>query len=167
MHPPKDPEPMNHIIIGACMLLGVVLFRQLMRRFRYRRLLQAWKEAQARLEDNDLEGAQALLQRCTRLEPLWLPARGLHAATLMNLGRFDEAEKEFQLVAQLEPRNHAGHLDLGMFYACCLPDRKDAAIEALAKAVECEPKVREFLATDRRLDRLRQEPGFQELLEEG
>ena len=84
------------------------------------------------------------------------------AAPLANAGRFDEAIALMRRDAESHP-DHPGLLyNLACYEA--LADRRDDAIEHLGRAVELNPRFREFAEQDSDFASLRDDPRFGEVL---
>lgn len=130
------------LVYGLLVLFGIVGVQMLMRFARRRRLLRSWKLAEAGLQEGEegISRAETALRRCLKLEPLWTPARMLLADVLARQGRLEDAEAEFQLSAQLHPREAEGHIRLALFYVVHHPERKEEALSALRVALECAPE---------------------------
>jgi len=124
------------------------------------RLRRAWKRSVEALEAGDTVAAEVALRSCVKQSPSWVPARRLLARTLVALRRFDEAEDHLRLVAQFEPRNAEGHLELAMFLANCPPVRADEAVASLTTAVEFAPRLREEIDRRPEFAVLREHPQF-------
>lgn len=127
------------------------------------RLRRAWKRSVDALGAGDLVGAEKALRFCVKQSPSWVPARKFLARVLVALQRFDEAEKHLRLVAQFEPRNAEGHLELALFLANCPPARPDEAVQSLATAIEFAPRLRDEIGQKPELAALRDHPRFREL----
>jgi len=129
------------------------------------RARKAWTAGFEALKHGDVEAAEAAFRKCVRLIPSAAPAHRALGRILAHRGGFAEAEEHLQFATQLEPRNGEGHLDLGLFLAMCVPQRAEEAVDALAKAVEFAPRLREQLAAADALAGLRTNPRFRDLLE--
>ena len=127
------------------------------------RMRRAWKRSVEALEAGDTAAAEKALRSCVKQSPSSVPPRRLLARTLVAQRQFDEAEKHLRLVAQFEPRNADGHLELAMFLANCPPVRPEEAIGSLSTAIEYAPRLRADLGTMREFASLRDHPRFQEL----
>ena len=155
---------MNRIFIGLGVLALLLLYQWGVGRMRMSRMKREWERALRAFKDKDLETAQKSLQRCVRLMPMWTPARFMLGTERAKRGRLADAEAQLTLGADLEPRSPEGHLQLGMFYVTCLPDRAEEAIAALERAAACDPSLREHFANAPGLDAIRSHPRFQQLI---
>lgn len=111
--------------------------------------------------------AERVFRKCVRLVPVWTGSRKMLAVALVKQNKLDEAEEQFRMASELEPRKPEGHLDLGFFLATLRPDRQEEAIDSFARAVEFDPEIRAVLQNEQRLDALKQNPRFNELLHDG
>jgi tetratricopeptide (TPR) repeat protein len=84
------------------------------------------------------------------------------AAPLARAGKFDEAIALMQRDAELHRDQPALLYNLACYEA--LADRRDDALEHLARAVELSPRFREFAADDEDFATLRDDPRFSEVL---
>ncbi len=161
---PKGLVTMNRVFIGLGILALLLLYQWGTSRMRMSRLKREWETALRAFKDKDLETAQKSLQRCVRLMPMWTPARFMLGGVLAKRGRLADAEAQLKLGADLEPRSPEGHLQLGMFYVVCHPDRAGEAIAALERAAACDPALREQFANAPGLEAIRSHPRFQQLI---
>ena len=152
------------IHVGVAILLSIILLRWAVGYWRQSRLKHWWRKGQAALEVHDFVAAEVALRECVRLAPIYAPVRRVLGRVLAHRHKLQEAEEHLRMGAELEPRNPAGHLDLGLFLAMTNPERIEEAIDALAKAVECDPDLRGALSNEARLMHLRQHKRFRELL---
>lgn len=155
---------MTYTFLGLGLLLGIVLLQWGSRYWKLTRLKRSWAMGQEALTRGDLEAAEAAIQTCVRLAPVSAGLQRVLGNVLARRGKLDEAEKRLRLGADLEPRNAAGHLDLGFFFALCFPDRHREAIDAFTAAVACDGRLRKTLLEHPRLQLLHQDPRFVELL---
>jgi tetratricopeptide (TPR) repeat protein len=84
------------------------------------------------------------------------------AAPLARAGKFDEAIALMQRDADVHRDQPALLYNLACYEA--LADRRDDALEHLARAVELSPRFREFAADDEDFAGLRDDPRFSEVL---
>lgn len=131
------------------------------RGWRARRL---WERGIHAVNGGRWEEAERTFRKCVRLVPVWTGSRKMLAVALVKQNKLDEAEEQFRLASELEPRKPEGHLDLGFFLATLRPGRQEEAIDAFARAVEYDPEVRAVLREEHRLDALRTNPRFNQLL---
>lgn len=108
--------------------------------------------------------AERAFRKCVRLVPVWTGSRKMLAVALVRQNKLDEAEEQFRMASELEPRKPEGHLDLGFFLATLRPDRQDDAIDAFARAIEFDPEIRTILDDEDRLAQLKRNPRFAQLL---
>lgn len=155
---------MNRIMIGLGLLALLLAYHWGRGRMRMTRMKKSWESALLALKDNNLEAAEGHFTRCVRLMPMWTPARFMLGGVLAKRGRFVEAEAQLKMGADLEPRSADGHVQLGMFYLVCQPERADDAIASLEQAVACDPALRERFAKEPQLAPLRTHPRFQRLI---
>ncbi len=155
---------MYRIFVGLGILALLLMYQWGRGRMRMSRMKREWEIALRAFKDKDLETAQKSLQRCVRLMPTWTPARFMLGGVLAKRGRLADAEEQLKLGADLEPRNPEGHLQLGMFYVVCHPDRADEAIAALERAAACDPSLRDQFAKAPGLEAIKSHPRFQQLV---
>jgi tetratricopeptide (TPR) repeat protein len=84
------------------------------------------------------------------------------AAPLAQAGRFDEAIALMRRDAERQPDHPALLYNLACYEA--LADRRDDALEHLGRAVELNPRFREFAEQDSDFAALRDDPRFSEVL---
>jgi tetratricopeptide (TPR) repeat protein len=84
------------------------------------------------------------------------------AAPLARSGRFDEAIALMQRDAEVHPDHPALLYNLACYEA--LADRGDDALEHLARAIELNPRFREYAEQDDDFAALRDDPRFSEVL---
>lgn len=150
-------------IFGALVLLGgLVALRSGSQYFNALRTKKAWAGVQADLERGDFASAEKQITRCIKLMPLWLHPRFLLGAVLAKQGKLDAAEEALKMALALEPRQPAGHIELGIFYVTAA-DRLDDGVDAFIEALEHDPKAWRVLETDPRLEAFRQTEAFAEL----
>ncbi len=154
----------SEILLGICMLLGIVGIQLAFRKFRMRRMKRHWERAAAACESGDFAGAGPALEKCVSLMPLWVPARALLGVVQARLGKLDKAEEHLKMVSELQPRHAEGHIELAVFYVNFQPGRSGDALAALARAVACDPEARKRIELDERLNGLRGADGFRALL---
>jgi tetratricopeptide (TPR) repeat protein len=129
------------------------------------RARKLWDRGAAAYEQGRTEEALDAFRKLARMAPSWSPARRMYGVTLMQAGEPVRAEEELRLAAELEPRNAQGWLDLGTFLATRGSERHDEALDALERAVELAPRMREELDRIRLLESLHDDPRFRALLE--
>jgi len=134
------------------------------RGWRARRL---WEQGIHAVNGQDWPAAEKVFRKCVRLVPIWTASRKLLAVALVKQNKLDEAEEQFRMASDLEPRKAEGHLDLGFFLATQRAERQEEAIDAFARAVEFDPQVREVLMKEHRLAPLLENVRFAELVREG
>ncbi len=156
---------MSNAYLGFALLLGVLAVRWALGYWRMYRLKRWWALGNEALVAGDLVVAEAAFRTCAKLVPVSSAVRRLLGGLLARRGKLREAEEQLRFGADLEPRNPAGHMDLGFFLALCVPDRTDEAIDAFGKALEYEPDLRETLRKETRLEPLRRDDRFRKLLE--
>lgn len=107
-----------------------------------------------------LHGADAPLVRISRRELAAIHMdQGLRN---LGLGRFEQAEREFKQVLELEPQNETAWYNLACTYARW--GRIDPALEHLKRAVEHGFDDATHMEKDPDLDPLRQDPRFREIM---
>jgi tetratricopeptide (TPR) repeat protein len=84
------------------------------------------------------------------------------AAPLARAGRFDEAIALMRRDAEADPDHPALLYNLACYEA--LAERRDDALEHLARAIELSPRFREFAESDEDFALLRDDPRFSEVL---
>ena len=131
------------------------------KRRRFTMMLQSGAEA---IKNQDSAGAESSFRQCVRLAPTSATVRLALGSVLAQRQKYNEAEEQLRLAAQLEPRKPLGHLELGFFFALSVPGRAADAVASFAEALKCAPNLRERLAQDPRLAELRQHAEFQKLL---
>jgi len=154
----------DNVSVGITVLLAIVLGQWGWSQWKAMRFHALWAKAQEALAVEDLAAAKDAVHRCTALAPTSGPLRRVYGTILARSGDLPNAEEQLRLGADLEPRNPAGHLDLGYFLAACCPDRVEATLAALAKAIECSPELRTTLGEDPHLKSLHAHEGFRNLL---
>jgi len=155
---------MDNVIVGVCVLAGIVGFQLAMRYWRTLRMKRCWLQANEALGQGDLATAEGALRKCVGLFPLWVPGRALLGAVLARADKLSDAEEEIRMAAELQPKDARGHLGLGMFYATRQPNRVEEAIDAFSKALECDPALRDRLAQEPLVQYLREHERFRALL---
>ena len=155
---------MDRLWLGLLVVGGLVMVRVLSHTLHDLRLKRHWKQSQEALQADDLPRAEAALKKCVALMPLWTPPRVLLGVVRARQGDLPGGEAHLKLAAEFHPRQPEGYLQLGLYYATFCPEREDDAINALRKAIEYAPELRERLAHEPRLARLRHHPRFQEML---
>ncbi len=110
--------------------------------------------------------AEAAFRECVKILPTAGPAHRALGGVLARRGKLAEAEERLRFGAELEPRNPAGFIDLGYFFALCAPDRAEDAIDAFATAVTESPNVRNLLRNEARFEPLRRYEKFRKIIEE-
>ncbi|HNR30241.1 MAG TPA: hypothetical protein PKI11_05090 [Candidatus Hydrogenedentes bacterium] len=145
----------TNIIVGLALLVGLVAYQIISRQVQFRRLKHAWEEGHEALRTERFEAAESAFRRCVRVMPTWPNGRAMLAVALTRRGKVDEAEEQWKMAAALEPKRAEGHLALALFYAGCVPPKAPEAAAAIAKALECDPQLREQLQNDPRLADLR------------
>ena len=156
---------MNNTVLGIAILLGIIVLRWAVPSlWTRRRLHRFWNEGREALEAGDLSAAEAAFRRCVRMVPTAAAFHRMLGTVLAGQGKLEEAEERLRFGADLEPRNPAGLVDLGYFYALYHHDRDEDAVEAFEKALTVEPELREKLADEPRLAALRDNERFRLLL---
>lgn len=155
---------MTNLLVGLLILAGLVGLQLGMRHFTQVRLQRAWNHSQEAIQAGDLDIAASHLEKCVRLAPLWLPGRRQLANVQTRRGRFEAAEAQLKMSADLQPKQAPGHLELGLFYALHMPDRTDEALTAIERGIACDPQFRSAIATNPAVQRLRDHPRFQALI---
>jgi tetratricopeptide (TPR) repeat protein len=89
------------------------------------------------------------------------PEEMAEAFAAYNAGDYEEALAKQLVVVEKQPESPVAHFNVGCFAARA--GRTDQAIEALRRAVEINPRIKELIATDEDLDSIREDPGFVEL----
>ncbi len=145
----------TNILAGVILLLSLVAYQVISRQVQFRRMKRAWERGHAALRAGRLDEAEAAFRKCVRILPAWANGRSMLAAVLTQQQRLDDAEEQWKMAADLEPKRPGGHLALALFYACHVPGKGPEASAALAKAIECDPNLRSQLVSDPRLARLR------------
>jgi len=156
---------MESPLFGLALVLFIIFLRSVYTQWKRRRFAALLKAGAEAVKNKDTAGAESAFRGCVRLAPTSPQVHLALGAVLAQRQKFKEAEEQLRLAAQLEPRKPLGHLELGFFLALCAPNRADDAVAAFAEALKCAPKLREGLAKDPRLERLRQHAEFQKLLE--
>lgn len=147
-------------VAGLALLLGLVSFQYYKRHKHQKNIERLWREAQAALTEQRIADAERLLRECVKEMPLFIMARRALGAVLAQENRFDEAEKELKLAAELQPRKPEGHLDLALFYARFQPERIDDAVNALKEVITHAPQLRQDIYRDARFAAFKDHPGF-------
>lgn len=117
----------------------------------------------------DPEGAEWLALNRAQVPLVRLSRRELSAIFMdqglrnLQLGRFEQAEREFKQVLELEPQNETAWYNLACTYARW--GKLDPALEHLQKAVEHGFDDATHMEKDPDLDSLRQDPRFRALLD--
>ena len=155
----------NTYLSGIGLLLVILAARWGTSYWRGRQFQGCWSKGWDAFKANDLVGAEAAFRVCVRLAPTASLAHRALGSVLVKRGKLEEAEERLRFGSDLEPRNASGHLDLGFYYALCVPDRVDDAIDSFAKAIEHKPELRAILAQEARLAALRQHAKFKSILE--
>lgn len=127
------------------------------------RAKRLWEQGIHAVNGQEWAKAETIFRKCARLVPVWTGSRKMLAVALLKQGKLDEAEEQFRMASELEPRRPEGHLDLGFFLATLRPGRQEDAIDAFARAIEFDPDVRTVLRDEQRLASLRDNPRFMEL----
>ena len=128
------------------------------------RAKRLWERGIHAVNGQEWAEAERVFRKCIRLVPVWTGSRKMLAVALLKQNKLDEAEEQFRMTSDLEPRKPEGHLDLGFFLATLRPNRQDEAIDAFARAVEFDPNVRTTLLNEHRLAALKNNPRFTKLL---
>ncbi|MDX1963436.1 MAG: protein kinase [Pirellulales bacterium] len=113
-----------------------------------------------------VEEAVAVLDQLLKLDPAYLPALGGRGVLLARLGKREQAHADAQACLKLD-RNPQTLYQLAGIYA--LTSRQDKGDKAQAYnlatlAFQAEPRLLDWVATDRDLDPLRSDAEFLELL---
>jgi tetratricopeptide (TPR) repeat protein len=152
-------------LIGVVILIAILVVRWAVGYWRGKRLWRWWNKGQEALNVGNFVAAEAAFRECLRLAPIAGPVHRVLGGVLLHRGKLAEAEERLRFGADLEPRNPAGHLDLGFFLALCVPNRSEEAIDAFAAAIAAAPDVRQRLSAEPRLESLRRNERFRTLLE--
>jgi len=152
-------------LMGIALLFVIIAFRWGAGYWQGRRFRACWTKGWEALKANDFVAAETAFRTCVRLAPTASLAHRALGGALIRQGKLDEAEERLRFGSDLEPRNADGHLDLGFYYALCVPERADDAIHSFAEAIEHKPELRAVLAEDPRLEALRQNAKFRGVLE--
>ena len=155
---------MNSTYTGILMLLGLVGMQLVFRYIKQARMKKWWGCAEGACRAGDFPEAERALRKCVSLMPLWVPARSLLGVVQAKQNKLSEAEEQLKMVAELQPKEAEGFVELAAFYALFLPEQKADAIDALEKAVACDPDLREKLGDDVRLRALFEEEDFKVLV---
>jgi len=153
---------MAEILIGIVTLGALVALQSALRHRTHHLLTKAWDRAQAELAQNNFVEAETQLAECTRLVPLWLPARYLLGTVLAKQGKLDAAEDQFKMAQALQPRDASGFVELGIFYVA-MANRTDDGIAQFHEALQLDPAVLRQLQTDPRLASFRESAAFESL----
>lgn len=143
------------LALCACILSAYVLQR--------RWLAAAWKRGMEALKGRDFAAVNEAFHYIVKKRPGWAMARRMLARGLAGVGRHDEAEREFRLAAQLEPRNPEGHIDLAVFLVSVAPERREEALSCIEAALGVAPDLRTAIATLPQLRPLHSHPRFRDL----
>lgn len=155
-------------LIGFAVLLAIIAVRWGVGYGRGHWFRRCWSKGWEAIKRKDFVGAEASFRTCVRLAPTASLAHRALGTVLLKRGKLEEAEERLRFGSDLEPRNPAGYLDLGFFYALCIPDRAEDAIDCFAKAIEYRPALRDVLAQEDRLEPLRRQyVRFRDILEGG
>lgn len=146
--------------------VGLLAARWLDMSTRGKRARKAWDAGMQALEAGEMADAETAFRRVVRLMPAWGPAKRMLGRVLSWKGDYAEAEGLLRMASQLEPRDPAGLVDLGMFLALCPPQRPEEAIQSFERAVELAPDLRKRLAETGELDALRHHDQFLTLIGE-
>jgi Flp pilus assembly protein TadD len=148
---------MQEIIAGVALLLCLIGLQTGLRYWNVRRTRQAWNDAQAHMTRGDLDEAEEALARCVKLMPLWLQPRLLYGAVLAQQGKLESAEEHLKMVAELQPKEADGHIELGIFYVTAAQRMEDgvtafrtalACGEEARRRIDAEPRLRDFRESD-------------------
>lgn len=154
---------MNQAFLGLILLFGIIGLRWAAGFWRMQSVKRHFTAGQQAITENRLGDAEREFRVCVKRLPMSAQFRRVLGGILARNGNLKEAEEQLRMGAELEPRNPGGHLDLGFFFAVHVPERADAALDAIANALSCEPKLREKLATQPALQHLRSHRRFAEL----
>jgi tetratricopeptide (TPR) repeat protein len=150
---------MTEILIGIITLGSLVALQAGLRHRTQRKLAKAWKRAQVELARNNYGEAELQLAECIRLVPLWVPARFLLGAVLVNQGKLEPAEDQLKMAQALQPRDATGFVELGIFYVTAA-NRIDEGIANFREALRLEPETLRTLQSDPRLASFRKSEAF-------
>jgi len=149
----------------AAFAVGVLAFH-LYRSFTMgRRVTALWESGAAAFERQAFDEAQRAFARVVKLSPSSAAPRRMLGRTLVALNRPNEAEPQFRLAADLEPRNGEGRLELGVFLALHRPGLADEAFAAIEQAFALDPNLRTAMASWPLPPRLREHPRLRALLD--
>jgi Flp pilus assembly protein TadD len=156
---------MDYTLLLVAVAFVVMLWRILVLRSRGPKARAAFQRGIDALNANAMNEAEAAFREVVRLEPIWALAYRLLGRILADRGETEEAEKNLRAAVTLEPRNSEAYADLGFFLTIKVPDRRDEAISAFAKAIELAPRLRETLANTPALSPLLEDERFRQLLD--
>jgi tetratricopeptide (TPR) repeat protein len=150
-------------------VLGIVLFFMVFMLFATRRLRlkRSWVQGCTAFQKGDLAKAERSFRKCLRVAPESAVVRRMLATLLTRRDEREEAEQHYRMAADLEPRNPEGHLHLGLFLASSGAGRTDDAVDALAKAIELAPHIKDLLRSEPRFASLQGNARFEALLAGG
>lgn len=106
--------------------------------------------------------AEIEYREAIRIEPSFAVARGNLGNLLVHLGRRDEAEIEYREAIRIEPNLAGAFYNLGVV----LLSKMKEGVVSLRRAVELDPKLREFAKTDPDIEPFRCLPEVSKLLQE-
>ena len=156
---------MNTYYVGVALLIAILIGRWAFSYLTHHRFRSWWDKGQQAIAVGNMVAAEAAFRECVRLMPIFSTVHRALGGVLARRGKYKEAEERLRFGAELEPRNPAGFIDLGLFLALCAPERTEDAINAFATAVAHAPNLKKSLAEEPRLERLRQHDRFRKLLE--
>jgi len=158
-------ENIAGIAFAVLVLVGLVGYQRLMHHLKYTKLRRLWEEGGEALRAGRLEDAERALQQAVATEGLWIPARQLLAQVYALQGKLDLAEEEFKLAQAFQPKEPMGHFALALFYAQHRPERAEAALESLERAMQLDPATGALLRQHQQHFRgLEGHPRYQSLL---
>lgn len=130
-----------HWCVGLAIVAGFIFHWE----WRKRRCKKLWLSGRTALEAGDADAAEISLRKLVRFVPSGAMVHSLLGIALAQQGRCKEAEERFRLAVALEPRQGWHYYQLGHFLALSPPGRPDEAIDAIEKAIEHDPDLREAL----------------------
>jgi predicted Zn-dependent protease len=145
---------MNDMYVGILFLVGIVGMQLAFRYLKQARMRKWWVRAEEACRVGDFPEAEVALQKCVSLMPLWVPPRSLLGVVLAKQNKLDGAEEQLKMVAELQPKEAQGFVELAAFYALFRPEQKSDGLGALEKALAIDPTLREKLAKDERVSAL-------------
>ncbi len=149
-------------IVGFGILIAVMIYFST-RRLRFKKI---WNSGCLALKEGDMALAERAFRKCLKHQPQSAALQQVLATVLTRQNHLEEAEELYIRATQFEPRNAETHLHLGFFYALCVENKTDEAIDAFSRAVEFAPATRVKLLHEPRLAGLQDHPRFEALVTE-